>query len=353
MSYLRPIPEKAELEAGVIRMLRVNMGLRAGEKLMLLSDIPTRREWKNNDPEDILKAVATTFLGRTVAEIAREAFRECRVDFYPYWSLGRSGVEPSSRMSGAMLHYNVILAINAYSLTHTQAREAACSAGARVATMRGAVAEMFEPDGSISVDYLAVEKETLFLADFLTQAHEARVVTDHGTDLTFSLKGRKGGADTGIYVKPGSWGNLPAGEAYIAPLEGTAKGNLVIPRGWFAGLDEEMVLTFKAGQVESIQGGGRVRQKLDALLGLGSHGKKRKDRCNLAELGIGTNPKAQRIDITIEAEKIKGTIHIGIGDNAHMGGNVTADYHQDFVVPKPRLFLDGEKVMDQGLWVRQ
>ena len=352
MSDSRLIPERERLEKGVIQMLRVNMGLRPGEKAMILSDILTRKEWRNNDPEDILRTLATTFLGRTVAEIAREAFSECQVDFYPYFSLGRSGVEPPRRMSGAMLNYNVILAINAYSLTHTQAREAACRTGARVATMRGAIAEMFYPEGSISVDYLEVEKETQFLAGFLTQANEARVIATQGTNLTFSLMGRKGGADTGIYVEPGRWGNLPAGEAYIAPVEGTAEGDLVIPRGWFVGLDEEMALSFKAGEVESIRGGGKVRDKLKRILGLGVGGKNKKDRCNLAELGIGTNPKAQRIDITIEAEKIKGTVHIGIGDNSHMGGKVTADYHQDFVVPMPHLFLDGEKVMHEGVWLR-
>ena len=351
MGGLQPVPDREKLEKAVIQMFRVNMGLRPGERALVLSDIPTRKEWKHNDPADILKATAITLLGRTVAEIAKEAFTESQVDFHPYFSLGRSGVEPPKRTADMMLTYDVIVAINAYSLTHTQAREAACSAGARVATMRGAVAEMFYPDGSISVNYLEVEKETQFLARFLTEANEARVLTALGTDLTFSLMGRKGGADTGIYVEPGRWGNLPAGEAYIAPVEGTAQGQLVIPRTWFAGLEEELVFTFRAGEVESIRGGGKVRHALNAILGLGSRGKKRRDRCNLAELGIGTNPKARRVDITIEAEKIKGTIHIGIGDNSHMGGKVTADYHQDFVVPKPHLFLDGQKVMDEGVWL--
>ncbi len=86
-------------------------------------------------------------------------------------------------------------------------------------------------------------------------------------------------------------------------------------------------------------------------LGLGPGKKRKENRCNLGELGIGTNPKARRTDITIEAEKIKGTVHIGIGDNSHMGGKVVADYHQDFVVPGPDLFLDGKKVMDQGKWI--
>ena len=69
-------------------------------------------------------------------------------------------------------------------------------------------------------------------------------------------------------------------------------------------------------------------------------------------MGIGTNPKARRVDITIEAEKIKGTLHIGIGDSSHMGGKVVADYHQDFVVDAPDLFLDEKKAMDKGTWLK-
>jgi len=289
-------------------------------------------------------------LGKTVAEIVRDSFSTCQVDFYPYFSLGRSGVEPPKGMSQTMKKYQVIVAINSFSLTHTEAREGASKAGARVATMRGAIPEMFYPEGPISVDYLEVERETKFIAGFLTRAREAQVVSDSGTNLMFSLKNRKGGEDTGIYVKSGKWGNLPAGEAYIAPVEGTAEGKLVVEKGWFPNLAEEMTMIFRNGEVQEIRGGGEVNQMLNEILGLESQ-KKRK-RCNLAELGIGTNPKARRTDITIEAEKIKGTIHIGIGDNSHMGGKVVADYHQDFVVPKPDLFLDGEKVMDKGKWIK-
>ena len=179
---------------------------------------------------------------------------------------------------------------------------------------------MFYPDGPISVDYLKVEQETRRIARFLTRAEEAKVITRSGTDLVLSLKSREGREDNGINVKPGQWSNLPAGEAYIAPLEGTAEGDLVVEKGWYPDLKEDMVITFTKGAVSKIEGRGQVSAKLRQILGLEPGGKKREKRCNLAELGIGTNPKARRTDITIEAEKIKGTVHIGIGDNSHMGG---------------------------------
>ena len=152
-------------------------------------------------------------------------------------------------------------------------------------------------------------------------------------------------------MKPGQWSNLPAGEAYIAPLEGTAQGELMVEKEWYPNLKENMVITFEKGLACKVQGGGNTNRKLKEILGLGPGKTRRENRCNLGELGIGTNPKARRTDITIEAEKIRGTLHIGMGDNSHMGGKVVADYHQDFVVPGPDLFLDGKKVMDQGRWI--
>lgn len=342
--------QREKIEEAVIRMFRVNMGVKPGEKILVLSDVPRREDWKSKDSSELESTLAVAFLGKAVADIARDAFGVCTVHFYPYLSIGRSGAEPTRTMAQLMKGYDVILAINSFSLTHTEAREAASKAGARVATMRGAIPEMFYPDGPISVDYAAVARETKVYAEFLTGASVARVVSEAGTDLIFSLKGRNGREDDGIYVEQGRWGNLPAGEAYIAPVERTGEGDLVITRGWYAGLKEEMVLSFRGGEVREIRGGGEVNRILTKILGLGSEATRKKARCNLAELGIGTNPKARRIDITIEAEKIKGTIHIGIGDNSHMGGVVTADYHQDLVVNEPDLFLDNEKVMERGAW---
>ena len=327
------------------------MGLKSGEKALILSDVPTPKDWKVKDSSEISSMLSMTLLGKTVADIVRDALLSCQVDFYPYPSLGRSGVEPTKAMAEAMRGYQVIVAINSFSITHTDAREASSRAGARVATMGGAIPEMFYPDGPISVDYLKVEKETRGIARFLTRAEEAKIITRSGTNLAFSLKTREGREDNGINVKPGQWSNLPAGEAYTAPLEGTAEGDLVVEKGWFPNLKGDMVITFKKGEVSNIEGGGQVNTNLRQILGLDPGGKKKKKRCNLAELGIGTNPKARRADITIEAEKIKGTVHIGIGDNSHMGGKVVADYHQDFVVPKPDLYLDGQKVMDWGKWI--
>jgi len=146
------------------------------------------------------------------------------------------------------------------------------------------------------------------------------------------------------------WGNLPAGEAYVIPLEGTGEGQLVILAGWYPELYEEMVLTFKKGSVIDLQGGGEIGKDFSKLINLKNNDELFRSRRNLAELGIGTNPNARRPDNVLEAEKIKGSVHIAIGDNIHMGGKVESDLHEDFVQPQADLYLDGVPVILQSKW---
>jgi len=67
-----------------------------------------------------------------------------------------------------------------------------------------------------------------------------------------SLVDRKGVSESGIYAEKRAWGNLPAGEAYSTPLEGTGNGKLVVEKGWHPGLEEDMTIFFKDGSVTEI-----------------------------------------------------------------------------------------------------
>jgi leucyl aminopeptidase (aminopeptidase T) len=146
------------------------------------------------------------------------------------------------------------------------------------------------------------------------------------------------------------WGNLPGGEAFAVPVEGTGEGQLVVPAGWYPDLSEDMTLRIEKGEVVELVGGGAVGDGFRQLIDLDGDDPVCKARRNLAELGVGTNPNARKPDNVLEAEKIKGTVHIAIGDNIHMGGQVESDLHEDFVQPQPDLFLDGDLVIAKGEW---
>jgi leucyl aminopeptidase (aminopeptidase T) len=43
-----------------------------------------------------------------------------------------------------------------------------------------------------------------------------------------------------------------------------------------------------------------------------------------------------------------GTIHIALGDNKSMGGNVDVPIHLDGIVKKPTVYFDGKLIMKNG-----
>ncbi len=345
MSWL----DKNEILEGVTRMFQVNMGLRTGERILLVTDVLAPGRWPTFSAAELEVILRRSYLARLVADIARERFPANAVEFYAYEATCQPGKEPPPEAAARFKETDVMIAITSFSLSHTEAREEASRAGVRVASMPRFIPEMFYPGGPMAADYEAIAAETHAIAALITAAEEVTVRSPHGTDITFSVKGRQGRSDDGLYTRPGSWGNLPAGEAYTAPLEGIGSGRLVVRRGWFAGLiDSDMVLRFEDGEVVGVEGGGEVGRKLAEFLDLPARGADARPRRMLAELGVGTNPNARRTDITIEAEKIRGTVHIAIGDGSHMGGTNVADFHQDHVIPDAELILDQKPIMRGG-----
>jgi leucyl aminopeptidase (aminopeptidase T) len=341
---------KDKIRQGVLDMLGVNMGLRDGERLLVVTDPPNITQWKSKSEEHLQEALERSVLARMVAEIAAANWPHCSAEFYPFPSVNRHGEEPPGEVAEVLREADAVIALTTYSLSHTDARERATTAGVRIASMPSFLGEMFYPDGPMAVDYRQVEEDSKVIARLLSEAREAVIRSLAGTDLRLSLEGRLGRDDSGIYTARGSWGNLPAGEAYIAPLEGTAEGQIVVPPGWCLGLEEDMVFIIEQGQLRDIRGGGNVRQELLDLLRPDLDEDLYRRRRNVAELGIGSNPNARRPTNVLEAEKIKGTVHLALGDNAHMGGTVSADFHEDFVLPEPDLILDGRTVIERGCW---
>ncbi len=334
----------------VVNMFKVNMGVKRGEKVLVVTDYPERGHWASMDINSLEDIVSRTLLARAVYEIAREELEGVEVGFLAYPITGRHGAEPPDYVGETMAEYDVVVAITSFSLSHTNAREKATRAGARIASMPGFTVDMFMPGGPMDVDYKRISAFSRRLAELLERSKVIRVVTRKGTDITFSVEGRKWDVDDGIYDKPGLWGNLPAGEVFVAPIEGTATGRIVVEAGWYPNLKDDMILYVEQGHVVNIEGGGGVGEKLRSLLGLddGESSELYMARRNIAEFGIGTNPNARRPDNVLEAEKILGTIHIAIGDNKHFGGNVEADIHEDFIVPKPTVYVDGRIFIEEG-----
>jgi len=236
---------------------------------------------------------------------------------------------------------DIIIALSNNSTSHTRYRALACATGTRFASLPHFDPDMFH--SSMTVDWQALADRTARLVAAVNRAEWVRVVCPNGTDMMICKQGRHAGGDDGLLTAPGSFGNLPAGEGYLAPLEGKSHGIMVIEWGPTRKLDEPLRVFVENGIVTRIEGTDPQRAKLEAKFSENANCR------NVAELGIGTNDKASRPDNVLEAEKILGTIHIALGDNSGFGGKVSAPFHEDYVFYRPTLTLimadGGEQVI--------
>lgn len=335
--------EFEELRQAAVSMLKVNLNLRSGERVAFVSDVPSAADWELLNFAELDELIRRARMTKAFFQMARDAFPDCAFELICYPQTGQSGREPSEETARRFLNFDVLILMTTHSLSHTHARENASRRGARVASMPGVEAAMFAPGGPMSADYASIAGESFALAERLTRGQTVRITTPQGSDLRFSIAGRSGRADTGLFHQPGQFGNLPAGEAYIAPVEGSAVGRLVVPAGWFPQLSEDMTLIFEGGYVVEAQGGGQVGEKFRQLFDFGNES--RRHRRNCAELGIGTNPNARNPQNVLEAEKIRGTVHIAVGDSSHLGGLTDSDLHEDFVLPQASVWVDEERIL--------
>jgi leucyl aminopeptidase (aminopeptidase T) len=309
------------LEKGCAIVWQQCMGLRPGERALIITD-----EGKLH-------------LGRALYAKARQLGAQAVLIQMPAAKV--SGEEPPAAVAAAMLEAEVIVCPTTESMTHTNARINAVKKGARMATMPGITDEMFEA-GPITADYAEVERLSRLYAELLTRAKSCRVVTGGRHELILSLAGRKGVVSSGVYREAGSSGNLPSGEAYIAPLEDGADGEFWVD-GSIVGLGrltEPLLITLRRGLIADIAG----KEAPLAEKAIPGNTLSR----TIGELGIGANPMARLTGVILEDEKIYGSVHVAFGTNISFGGVVKAVSHIDCVTLKPEVYLDERLVIKDG-----
>lgn len=303
--------------------VRVCMGVREGETVLIITDEPERR------------------IGYALFDAAREAGAE--VILLEIIPRAMHGEEPPPQVAEIMRMVDAVLAPTSRSLTHTEARRKACEEGARIATLPGITEDVMAR--TLEADYEGIARRSRALAEALTEGREVLLRSPSGTELSLDIDGRKGYADTGLYRNPGDFGNLPAGEAFLAPVEGKAEG-IVVVDGSMAGvglLEEPIRLSVEGGLVRKVEGGKEADTLRKVLEPYGDMGR------NVAELGVGTNERARITGVVLEDEKVLGTVHVALGDNASMGGRVKVPVHLDGVLRRPTLEVDGRVVLEDGI----
>lgn len=356
------------ITAALRNIYRINLGVRKYERVLLFSD----RVAENEEPSDSDRERRNKL--RSLSLLAAEAGKKlcASLTYFEYPATGSHGAEPPAelwerafgnqtirelkgrrllsplltkkareddiaRAEDIIRKYSTyavhcVIALSNYSTSHTRFRDFLTRiCGCRYASMPLFDIPMLE--GAMNVDWKALSTMTRELAKILDAADAIRIRTPNGSSLSFSVRGRKALSDTGILTRKGAFGNLPAGEVFLAPVEGSAQGRLVLEWGPTRQLSSPVMLMIRDGYVTEISGNDECAEYLRVKLS------ERRDNGNIAELGFGTNRAARRPDNILESEKIFGTIHIALGDNSSFGGKVKTPFHQDFVFFRPTVTL--------------
>ena len=257
----------------------------------------------------------------------------------------RDGQEPPGPVAEAMTQSDAFVAVVNRSITHTHAVKEACKRGSRGVMLTQFSQEMMF-HGGLEADFREVAPTCKAMAARLQGANSVHLTTPHGTDLTFCATGRRGNA---MYcmVEPGEFSPVPTVEANVSPLEGTAQGVIVanasIPYIGIGVLEEPVTCQVKDGFITSITGGRQA-----AMLEKDLASKEDPNVYNIAELGVGLNPQCRFIGFMLEDEGVRGSVHIGIGTNITLGGNLKAACHYDLIMTEPTLLADGEMLLHNG-----
>ena len=256
-----------------------------------------------------------------------------------------TGQEPPAPVKGAMLSADVILAPTSGSLFHTNAAREAVATGARLISLTE-MSEALLVSGAILADFEAQASIIEAVRQLLTQADTFHITAPGGTDVMMSLARREAMKITSIAREPGI---RTAGldlEAFIAPVEGTAEGVVVIDASASnIGLVQTPIrMQIKGGRVVEMSGGAQARE-VEMSLAKTNH----TDSYAIGELGIGLNPMGLVRGQIVEDEGVYGTAHIALGNNTNfIGGQNWAPIHFDYVFWEPTIELDGKIIMEVG-----
>ena len=191
---------------------------------------------------------------------------------------------------------------------------------------------------ALDVDYDLLKHNCRALAERLQGADRVDIVTGGNRKFSLSVKGRPWHKDDGT-------GSVPCGEIYLAPIEESGEGEVLVPEVFFKGNRwTDVVLVFKAGTlVETSEPG--VLESIRKFPG---------DCDRLAELGLGLNPGVDRLigNLWVD-EKLGGSAHIAVGFNNYFGGKNESPLHLDFVFRPTSMEVDGKAIIRDGEMVEE
>ena len=207
-------------------------------------------------------------------------------------------------------------------------------------------------------------KQALKSAETLyRKTKEVRVLSDAGTDLTYTCGEYPVMTQWGYADEPGHFDHWGGGHIHTFPNEGSARGTVVIQPGdmiilpYCRYVQDAIHLEIEDGFVSSIEGGLDAKL-MRAWLDDGRSGPDDRDPYALSHLGWGLNPQARWYGLALNGDEperqraaarvFAGNFLFSTGPNTQGGGKRSTRGHYDVPMRDCTVMLDNQVVIDRG-----
>lgn len=181
----------------------------------------------------------------------------------------------------------------------------------------------------------------------LEAADRVRITAPGGTDLEFSVRGRKalvydGVVDDEDVARGATDASVPAGSTTITVDETSANGSLAsgVPTAWAGRMIRRMRWSFSDGRVTAFEGDANakvLRKQWERATG---------DRDRIGLVSIGLNPKA-RLGF-LQNPIVRGAVTVAIGNNETIGGKNTGSFYFEQTLGNATVDVDGDALVEEG-----
>jgi 2,5-dihydroxypyridine 5,6-dioxygenase len=197
----------------------------------------------------------------------------------------------------------------------------------------------------------------------LATTKEVRVVSDAGTDLTYSCGDYPVMSQWGFADEPGHFDHWGVGHVHTFPNEGTANGTVVMQPGDIVVLPycryvvDPVRLEIRDGFIRRIEGGLDARL-MDGWLADNRASADDIDPYAVSHLGWGLNPQARWYNLALNgddpernhaaARVFPGNFLFSTGPNTQGGGSRDTKGHYDVPMRDCTVLLDNEVIIEAG-----
>lgn len=179
--------------------------------------------------------------------------------------------------------------------------------------------------GGAKANYQEICKKAKQVKRKILKSKKLLITTKKGTKLSVSLENVKPIIECGYATKKGETAAFSDGEISFMPRNINGMAVIDGPIGFLRRPKSPVVLKINKKRVKAVEGG-REAKKIKRWIN------KLENIDNIAEVGIGLNPKVRKNSGFEEAKKGLGNVHIALGDDIFYYGKTYSPLHIDMVI---------------------